>query len=792
MIVSLLITARSLVAPALKSVSAGLRGLSALSAAVSTGMRTHFAGISSAAGTIGTQVAGAAGAAENLTGAMTAGVFQANLLGMALLKVQQAAGFINGKFDEAKGLQLNNIQAATTFSSLAGKTYQEGVDFIESLNNRLAKSAAILPGATQDYKSLAVAIQDNVLEAFKSANGLDMKGFEDSVASLSESFGALGAGGGLHNSLTQLALTNALGGQSTVQLRQLAFFQQNQNILNEIDKRLKVLNKNTLGDLNIKDRVKLLEQVGKKFITEDFKREASMSVDGLMQAFKSTLFDPSTGILGLMRDLRPNEKGTQSAFKAMNEALIELIGENGVFNQVGKLLQAAGVQLLDPMEVLKTGADTLASSLRWVNRTLSFATSFLEFTGSIEETLNQLPSIMGISGITPATLAATLGKGFRSCLAQLELTLGGAGNLVAVVTPYIQSGIYSIGQLIVNAVVDIPSLVAPLVTKGVDRLLSLAPLLVGVLNDTVPVLFFRLGSFLSINLTRLSDFVTPLMNKGIQATVSFLQTLDAYGIGVAVGAAVGQILGVAVDFLTKLDYGNLLVAVGQVALAVVAGISGLIGGLTLGLLPSIGRGLVNIGKGLWDGLAFLFVAIDQTILDGLNLLPGGVSKVFAAGFEALNALLLNGWGGFMAYITNALKAGLDALKQLGESMMAPLRNIPGFANLLPSPPTSSAVGSTAAVPSAAGAMYSGHVPNAAGGLVDAARRESAAMPRNAQVVVANSKEYILQPRGTARVAGGNTYQININGSNHDPHKIAQLVIDAIEQAFTSEAQGQLA
>jgi hypothetical protein len=260
---------------------------------------------------------------------------------------------------------------------------------------------------------------------------------------------------------------------------------------------------------------------------------------------------------------------------------------------------------------------------------------------------------------------------------------------------------------------------------------------------------------------------------------------------VALGAAVGQMLGVAVDFLTKLDYGNLLVVIGQIAICVVAAVSGFIGGLALGLLPGIGQGLLNIGKGLWDGCKFLLVAINQTIIDGLDLLPGGVGKIFAMGFEALNALLLNGWGGFINYIINALKAGLDSLKQLGETIIAPLRNIPGFANILPAPAPGAAT-PAAPTPQVGGAMFAGHVPNAAGGLIDAARRESAAMPRNAQIVVANSKEYILQPRGTTRVgAGGNTYQININGSNHDPNMIAQMVIEAIEQTFVDEAQGQL-
>jgi hypothetical protein len=513
-----------------------------------------------------------------------------------------------------------------------------------------------------------------------------------------------------------------------------------------------------------------------------------------MQAFKSTLFDPSTGIFGLMRDLRPDEKGAQSAFKSMNEVLIELIGENGLFNQVGKVLKAAGVQLMDPMELLKSGADAFANSLRWVNRTLSLVTNFLEFTGSLEATFAQLPSIMGISGITPGKLATALGKGMSSLLGQLTSLLGGTGNLVAVVKPYVESGIDRVRLFITTALVELPKAIGPFIQGGFTKLLSMAPVLLDVLNNTVPVLFLGIGSFLSTNLTRLVDFVAPLMNKQYQAMVSFLQNLDVYGISVALGASVGQMLGVAVDFLSRLDYGALLMIIGQLAIGAVAGIAGFIGGVGIGILPGLWKGIVNIGKGIGDGFTTFMLAINQTFIDALNLLPPDIANVLTIGFKATNVLLTNGWGAFIDYINKALTSGLDYLKQIGERIISPLRNVPIIGGMLPQPPTTAnAATAIAAAPTAVGAMFNGHVPNAAGGLMDAARRESAAMPRNAQVVVANNKEYILQPRGTTSVGrGGNTFQISINGANHSPAEIAQLVLEAIEQTFTDEQTGQLA
>jgi hypothetical protein len=331
-------------------------------------------GIGGALSGLGNSAAGAATQTQGLAGALTQGILQANAIQFAIGKATQAIGFMNSKFDEAKNLQLANVTAATTFSSLTGQSYEEAAKFIENLNNRLAKSAATLPGATQDYKNLAIAIQDNVLEAFKDPAGkLNQKGFEDTIASISESFGALSAASNVDTGNTTLGLSKALGGASTGELRQIQFFEQNAVILNEIDKRLQALGKSALKDLDIKDRVKLIEEVGKKFITEDFKKNAGQTADALLQSFQSTLFDPSTGVFGVMRDLDVNTEGVQSAFSSFNEVLNQVIGPQGAFTLLGEVLQAAGINLPDPMAVLKSGLDIVIGGLKQINAGLAGA-----------------------------------------------------------------------------------------------------------------------------------------------------------------------------------------------------------------------------------------------------------------------------------------------------------------------------------------------------------------------------------------------------------------------------------
>jgi hypothetical protein len=89
------------------------------------------------------------------------------------------------------------------------------------------------------------------------------------------------------------------------------------------------------------------------------------------------------------------------------------------------------------------------------------------------------------------------------------------------------------------------------------------------------------------------------------------------------------------------------------------------------------------------------------------------------------------------------------------------------------------------------AKFNGHIPNASGGLLGAAARESAAMPTGSQVVVANDSEYILKPTGrSASPGGGNTYNFYVNGDN--AKAIAQQVLGIIQQQFDDEVSAQLA
>jgi hypothetical protein len=720
--------------------------LLSLIVSASTGAAISALGrVGSALGALGGNANSAAGGMGSLAGQITQGIVQANLLGFAFGKVQQGMGFMNGKFEEAKQLQLENITAATTFSSLTGQSYQQGADFIDSLNQRLAISAAALPGSTQDYKNLATGIQDNVLPAFKDLKGaLDMKGFENSVVSLSESYGALAAASNVPIANLKLGLTKALGGAGVASLRQIQFFEQNAVILNEIESRLGKLGKKSLADLNIKDRVKLLEEVGKKFITEDFKQQAGRSVDGLIQSFKSTIFDPSSGIFGLMRDLDPNTKGAQSAFAAFNDVLDNLIGGSGLFTQLTNLFAAAGIKFIDPMQILRNGFLLFNQGLQFINKLLADTTAYLGAIGA----------------------GANWQDGLRYFVSTLQLRLGGIFN---------QAG------------------------SSISSVLNTFDL--ANVSTNISNFFKGLGNLINIGISNLVNF-----------TKSVVSTVDFFYIGVQIGAFLGTLVGSIIALVQTVDWNGLINVAGTAIFGIVQALAGFFFGYYGTLIPQMPGMFAN-------GLGIIIGALGAVIGGVIGLVVQGWTLIFQSigqfaveqfqslgqwansAFESMTQTLIGAINSFIKFINDAISK-LNSIPGMNIGSIAtvamPLGSSAGSGTSAPLAPQESLASPAPALNllnlGGGVAKFKGHIPNAANGLLAAAYRESQNMPSGAQLVVANNREFILQPAGNApRSSGGNTINvnININGAAGDLKAIARAVVAEIQTAFDAELQGQL-
>ena len=311
--------------------------------------------------------------AQNLQGGLGGSILRANLLSsaisggvtFALRTAGDAAQTLVGAFNEGRQIQLSNISAATSFSAIAGQSYEEATEFVNNLNAELAKSAAILPGATKDYTQLARSIIDDLTPAFQGLDGsLNAEGLQASLQSISSSIGALAAGAGVDVNNASLSIQKLLSGASVAEVRRLQFFEQNPALRNELQRRLEELGAESFADLDIASRVQVIQQAGLKFVNEDFRRAAGGSAEGLLQGFRSRLFDPQTGLFGVMRDLDKDLAGNQTIFSRVTRTLELIIGPNGIFMKLGDIFtQVTGVE--DPLLMIDRG---LASFNQFLSR----------------------------------------------------------------------------------------------------------------------------------------------------------------------------------------------------------------------------------------------------------------------------------------------------------------------------------------------------------------------------------------------------------------------------------------
>lgn len=783
-------------------------------------------------GKIGSALSGLAGKASQaasgtsgLAGAITQGVLQANAITFAIGKATEAIGFLNNKFEEAKNLQLEQINAATTFSALTGQSSEQAAKFIENLNNRLAKSASTLPGVTKDYQALAIAVQDNVLEAFKDPSGkLNQKGFEDALASMSESFGALTAASTRDIGNTSLGLSKALAGASVSELRQIAFFEQNPVILNEIEKRLSSMGKE-LKDLNIKERVQLLEETGKKFITEDFKKQAAESVDGLLQAFNDSLFSPQTGIFGIMRDLDPATEGVQSAFSSMNDALKELIGPEGVFNRLAEILKAAGIELPDPMKALKGAIDFAVRGLRALNEGLQYMKIFIESGHSFVEALLNLPSFFSTPTKPGETKAkpAGLQKVLLNISPELVLAAAGAVGTIALLNTGFLGAATSAGTFVFSI--------------GGRAITALRIFGLNIILTTYQLTSFARSAYASAgaNLRLIASLPGQALSAarlGMQqlasSAVSLLAAMRGLTLGSVLGAVRVGLLSVAGAIRTVSAaalFSPLGVAIGAIALAALLiykywdplknFFSGFFSGLMQGLSPVM-PALQGFGSALMSvvGPALQLVgALFGPIISAIGSLfqpvkdADGSWRSFGETLGKSVAGAIVGTINLVTKLIDIVGDGIDGIKNLVNTA----QRLPVIGALLP--------GDASPAPMSFGSRYDGHIGNAAGGfmsgLMAAAQREMANMPAGAELLVANSSETIIPQGALGQVlsalspvalptpvvgaapgggGGGNSFNISVvvNEAGSNAAEIADRVVAEIQRKFEGELNAILA
>ncbi|MBD2060510.1 hypothetical protein H6F88_31710 [Oculatella sp. FACHB-28] len=417
---------------------------------------------------------------DNLSNVISGSIIKANLLGSAINSAMSVATAAVRQFTTSIGdsivAQQQNISIAGDFARLTGESFTEAGQFIDDFAERMSAAAGSLPGATADYVNLGKGISDNLVPAFKDLNGVfDPEQFQEYLDAISRDGAFRSISSGVDVGNAGLGISKYLGGASIAELSQIKFFEANPAVLNFIQEEAKALGKE-LEDLSTRERADVLRRA--LAVPDEVIKASQNTISGLVEGFKSTLFDPTSGLFGLMRRVNGG-----TALEAITSAIGSLIGEDGLLTAIGETLDVLGISFGDPMVALRNTALTFTARVKYVTGILN----------DISEGFGEAGNGLDWDSITN-DIFYLFTQLFD--VGQLNSILNGSGSKVAELVNNLLDGIASLDWGAIGAMSG--ELLADVLNEGLDFLNGfdftvLLPLTLRVLDN----LLTGVGSFLA-------------------------------------------------------------------------------------------------------------------------------------------------------------------------------------------------------------------------------------------------------------------------------------------------------
>lgn len=358
---------------------------------------------------------------DNLTGTIRNAVFQAGLLerglSAAFSAIQGAVGAAVGAFKEASAAQLDTLKSVSGLQNVFSLGYDQAEALNLEITEMLAKLAAPLPGTTDDYLKLFRQISDDVAIANKELNGgtVNLEQYKDQIGEITSKWTILGQG--LTVFQRNNALRGILSGDSLKQLRKLEFFEANPQVMKALEQAQELADK-PLQKMNRGERLQVLLDALDVAMTDDTLKRMTGTLDAQVQTFMSTLFDPTTGIFGFQRDLDRSQKGVQSAFTGIAEAIAALLAPDGLFFAIGDLLGELGFKMGDPMMALRNAGLFWAERIQTLADALRGGASVLKKMGRLDELFSE--DLAQWINETSVTFAKKLEAGIPALVAGID------------------------------------------------------------------------------------------------------------------------------------------------------------------------------------------------------------------------------------------------------------------------------------------------------------------------------------------------------------------------------------
>lgn len=403
---------------------------------------------------------------------------------------------VTAQVRRATSMETERLGMASAISTIGNTSLSQGRQITQDISAALAKVAAVEVGEQNQYMDLLTMIGDDLVRIFVNDQGkLDSAASQRFVGEGSElikNIGLVAASSGNNAAWGSgaMAVSSLLGGASLQSLRRLDFFERyGKTQYNELDRIFQARGITELTQLDRESQLKVLNSAFGLGQTEERKQANANTLDAVIQENKAKLFDASSGIFSIQRDLGG---GTIEQPNTVFESIKTTVKETILFvEELVTVMGNAGLSFGDPMVALNNVVTSLNAAIVDAKSNLAafFATDtgqqLISIINQLKDGLAALPGFIGntIATFGPAVIAIT-----DAVVQAMAVILPLGQQLSATFAPLITAGAEVASAFIVQALttaqdilpglIDMASqFVAPLVDKGMelaDRILPSA------------------------------------------------------------------------------------------------------------------------------------------------------------------------------------------------------------------------------------------------------------------------------------------------------------------------------
>ncbi len=303
--------------------------------------------------------------------------------------VSASVGKVGQLFTKALDFESLSITGGNLlqFNQVFGKDLDKNIDGFQSIYADLEKVAAKLPGATEDYGDVLIQMMGSISKAGSGMKALDFKNFSVEMV---RDFGLLQQAGKAQGLLPKdvgRAVNAFANGDSLKNLAGTELFTKGGNFAQALNQIVEI---EGIG-ATYSDRLKQAAKAARNSISGDALDAYASTLSSQFEGLKTDLFGME-GLFSFSKDIYKQTSKVESVFSAIKELVSNLIGDNGLFTNIGKIGDNLGLTF-NPMKSLYLGIVKINNFIRLLNKTFSSVaddnlTNFGDVFKSISQTIN--------------------------------------------------------------------------------------------------------------------------------------------------------------------------------------------------------------------------------------------------------------------------------------------------------------------------------------------------------------------------------------------------------------------